>query len=81
MSEQKSMLFDFDSCLDDVALAQSILEHGDKNGGKISDAAIVFTLRNILKMKYYPVAVKYFFDEEELDDFKQVPIIKNLFIP
>ena len=42
-----------------------------ENGGKISDAGIVFALRNILKMKYYPVAVKYFFDQAELDEFKE----------
>ena len=60
---------DFDLYLDDVALAKRILAAADKNGGKISDAGIVFALRNILKMKYYPVAVKYFFDAPELEDF------------
>ena len=68
MPEEKTM--DYDSYLDDVAFAKSILEQAEKDGGKISDAGIVFALRNILKMKYYPVAVKYFFDEKELDDFK-----------
>lgn len=61
---------DFDIYLDDVALANKVLASADKNGGKISDAGIVFTLRNLLKMKYYPVAVKYFFNEKELDGFK-----------
>ncbi len=61
---------DFDMYLDDVALAQKILASADKNDEKISDAGIVFALRNLLKMKYYPVAVKYFFDEKELKEFK-----------
>ena len=60
---------DFDMYLDDVALAQRILANAEKNNGKISDAGIVFALRNILKMKYYPVAVKYFFEEKALEDF------------
>ncbi len=66
----ESISLNYDYCLDDVALAKSILEQAEKNGGKISDAGIVFALRNILKMKYYPVAVKYFFDEKELEEFK-----------
>ena len=69
--EQGQMPLDYEFCLNDVALAKSILERADQTGGKISDAGIVFALRNILKMKYYPVAVKYFFDEKELDDFKR----------
>ena len=69
-------VMDYDSYLDDVAFAKSILEQAEKDGGKISDAGIVFTLRNILKMKYYPVAVKYFFDEKELDDFKNNAVYK-----
>ncbi len=47
---------DFDMYLDDVSLAKKILASADKNGGKISDAGIVFVLRNILKMlifKFY----------------------------
>ena len=55
----------YDLCLDDTSLANSILEKADENGGRISDAGIVFALRNILKMKYYPVAVKYFFHQAE----------------
>ena len=61
---------DFDLCLDDVALAKMILASAEKNEGKVSDAGIVFALRNILKMKYYPVAVKYFFEKGELKNFK-----------
>ncbi|MEW5910992.1 MAG: DUF169 domain-containing protein [Thermodesulfobacteriota bacterium] len=77
MAQEKAMQFevaqvpvDYELCLDDVALAKSILERAGETGGKISDAGIVFALRNFLKMKYYPVAVKYFFDEKELNDFK-----------
>ena len=55
----------YDLCLDDTSLANSILEKADENGSRISDAGIVFALRNILKMKYYPVAVKYFFHQAE----------------
>lgn len=71
MTTNEFSSLDFDQCLDDVALAKSILASAEKNGGKISDAGIVFALRNILKMKYYPVAVKYFFKEDELEDFKK----------
>ena len=69
-AETSTMSVDYSFCLDDVALANSMLASAEKNGGKINDAGIVFALRNILKMKYYPVAVKYFFDEDELEDFK-----------
>jgi uncharacterized protein (DUF169 family) len=52
--------------LDDVKFAETMLERG-----KLSNSDIVFTLRNILKMKYYPVAVKFFYSQDELDDFKK----------
>ena len=55
----------------DVYLAEQLLENSDQNNEKLSNADIVFSLRNILKMKYYPVAVKYFFKEEELEAFKK----------
>lgn len=71
LAEMAEKAVDYDFCLDDVALAKSILASAEDNEGKISDAGIVFALRNILKMKYYPVAVKYFFDEKELEDFKK----------
>jgi uncharacterized protein (DUF169 family) len=70
METENTCDLDFDQYLDDVALAKRVLADADKNGGKISHAGIVFALRNFLKMKYYPVAVKYFFDEKELEDFK-----------
>jgi uncharacterized protein (DUF169 family) len=57
-------------CMDDVDLAKGLLENAKNDDGKLSHSDIVFGLRNILKMKYYPVAVKYFFDQKELDDFK-----------
>ncbi len=56
--------------LDDVALAEAILDNAEQNGDVLSSADIVFSLRNFLKMKYYPVAIKYFFSEDELADFK-----------
>ena len=56
--------------MNDVDLAKALLENAKNDDGKLSHSDIVFGLRNILKMKYYPVAVKYFFDEKELDDFK-----------
>jgi uncharacterized protein (DUF169 family) len=62
---------DTDKYLDDVALAETLLENANQNGGVLSNADMVFSLRNFLKMKYYPVAVKYFFSEDELADFKK----------
>ena len=56
--------------LDDVELAKRLLENAKQNKDKLSNSDIVFALRNFLKMKYYPVAVKYFFDEEELKTFE-----------
>jgi uncharacterized protein (DUF169 family) len=61
---------DTEMYMDDVELAKRLLENADQNGGKLSDSDIVFALRNLLKMKYYPVAVKYFFDQAELNDFE-----------
>jgi uncharacterized protein (DUF169 family) len=56
--------------MDDVELAKGLLENAEQNKGKLSDSDIVFALRNFLKMKYYPVAVKYFFNKAELEDFE-----------
>jgi uncharacterized protein (DUF169 family) len=58
-------------CLDDVALAETLLANTARSGGRLRPSDVVFSLRNFLKMKYYPVAVKYFFSEAELEDFKQ----------
>ncbi len=57
---------DSELLLDDVRFAKAMLEKK-----KLSGADIVFTLRNLLKMKYYPVAVKFFFSNEELEEFKK----------
>ena len=63
-------MLDTQLLMDDVSLAKGLLENATSNGEKLSPADMVFGLRNLLKMKYYPVAVKYFFDEAELADFK-----------
>jgi uncharacterized protein (DUF169 family) len=52
--------------LDDVQFAKVML---DKKTLSYSD--IVFSLRNLLKMKYYPVAIKFFFSNEDLENFKK----------
>ncbi len=52
--------------LDDVAFAKAMLAKKSLSG-----ADIVFALRNLLRMKYYPVAVKFFYDRPELDAFKK----------
>ena len=52
--------------LDDVAFAKNMLTKKT-----LSNADMVFALRNLLRMKYYPVAVKFFFDQKELDEFKK----------
>jgi uncharacterized protein (DUF169 family) len=67
--------------LDDIELAQAIIENGKENGGRLSHSDIVFSLRNFLKMKYYPVAIKYFFSESELEDFKHNSEFKTAFHP
>jgi uncharacterized protein (DUF169 family) len=72
-------MIETEKLLDDVEFARAMLEKGS-----LSRADIVFTLRNLLRMKYYPVAVKYFFSSEELDDFKnsadyRVPIKRYTF--
>ena len=72
---------DTDSYLDDAALAEMLLENAKQNGGALSSADIVFGLRNFLKTKTYPVAVKYFFAEDELADFKKKADYKTAFHP
>lgn len=56
--------------LDDVALAEALLENAARNQGVLSNADIVFALRNLLKTTYYPVAIKYFYSQDEVEDFK-----------
>lgn len=72
-------MIDSKKLLDDVEFAKAMLEKEHLNSSDI-----VFTLRNLLRMKYYPVAVKYFFSEEELEEFKKstdyrVPIKRYTF--
>jgi uncharacterized protein (DUF169 family) len=57
--------------LDDVALAEALLEKAALAGDRLSPADIVFALRNLLKMTYYPVALKYFFENRDLERFKR----------
>jgi uncharacterized protein (DUF169 family) len=52
--------------LDDAAFAKNMLEKE-----ALSNSDLVIVLRNLLRMKYYPVAVKFFFEQEELDAFKK----------
>jgi uncharacterized protein (DUF169 family) len=52
--------------LDDVNFAKAMLEKPD-----MSNSDLVFTLRNLLRMKYYPVAIKFFYSQDELDQFKK----------
>jgi len=59
-------MIDTQKLLDDVDFAKALLESGD-----LKNSDLVFVLRNLLKMKYYPVAIKFFFSKEELDKFKK----------
>ena len=59
-------MIDTAQILDDVQFASAMLEKKD-----LSKSDLVFSLRNLLKMKYYPVAVKFFFSKDELEIFKQ----------
>ena len=65
--------------LNDVELAKTVLENGKQNGGKLSYSDIVFSQRNFLKLKYYPVAIKYFYSENELEDFRKRQTTKQHF--
>jgi uncharacterized protein (DUF169 family) len=59
-------MIDTAKLLDDVDFSKAMLESGD-----LKNSDIVFVLRNLLRMKYYPVAIKFFFSKEELDKFKK----------
>jgi len=52
--------------LDDVSFAKAMLAKKS-----LSNADLVFSLRNLLRMKYYPVAVKFFFSQDEFNAFKK----------
>ncbi len=60
---------DSELILDDKRFAEVMLEKKHAQG--LSKADMVFILRNLLKMKYYPVAVKFFYDEDEVQKFKE----------
>ena len=61
--------------------AEMLLENAEQNGGKLSYSDIVFSQRNFLKMKYNPVAIKYFFSADEFEDFKNNADYKTAFHP
>jgi hypothetical protein len=52
--------------MDDATLAKELLDNAGENGGKVSHQDVVFGLRNLLKLKYCPVAVRFFYREDEL---------------
>lgn len=52
--------------LDDVAFSKEMLQRKC-----LSKPDLVLVLRNLLRMKYYPVAVKFFYSEKDLEDFKK----------
>lgn len=52
--------------LDDVAFAKAMLAKPS-----LSNADLVLSLRILLRMKYYPVAVKFFYSPDELEVFKK----------
>ncbi|MEM4472026.1 MAG: DUF169 domain-containing protein [Archaeoglobaceae archaeon] len=52
--------------LDDAKFAKTMLEKGE-----LSKADAVFILRNLLRLKYYPVAIKFFYKDSEIEEFKQ----------
>lgn len=62
-------MIDTQTYMSDVDLAKELLDNAANNNGRLSNSDMVFGLRNLLKMKYYPVAVKFFFDQDELDEF------------
>jgi uncharacterized protein (DUF169 family) len=59
-------MIDTEKLLDDADFAKAMLESGD-----LKNPDLVFVLRNLLRMKYYPVAIKFFYFREELDKFKK----------
>lgn len=66
--EQVEVGIDSEALLDDRRFSEMMLLKRETTG--LSKADMVFTLRNLLKLKYYPVAVKFFYDEKELEKFK-----------
>ena len=80
-ASDKGSYIDTARYLNDVELAETILENAVHNEGKLSNSDVVFSLRNFLKMKYYPVAVKYFFSETYLKKFRNNANYKTAFHP
>lgn len=69
--QKEGVLIDTNLLLNDAEFAKSMLEKKNLN-----NADLVFVLRNLLKMKYYPVAVKFFFSEKELESFKKEAVYR-----
>lgn len=67
-SFMQEVVLDTDTLLNDRKFAETMLLKRGKEG--LSRADMVFILRNLLKLKYYPVAVKFFYDEGEVVKFK-----------
>jgi uncharacterized protein (DUF169 family) len=67
--------------LNDVVLAETLLKNVILTGGELSNSDVVFSLQNFLKMKYYPVAIKYFFSETALKKFRKNMDYKTAFHP
>ncbi len=65
---REMVVVDSELLLDDKKFSEMMLEKKTSVG--LSKADMVFVLRNLLKMKYYPVAVKFFYDEDELEKFR-----------
>jgi len=72
---------DSETLLDDVGLAKKLLENASRQEGRLNGADIVFGLRNLLRMKYYPVAVKFFFRQDELEAFTATRTYKTALRP
>jgi len=64
----QEVVLDSETLLDDRKFAETMLLKRDKQG--LSKADMVFILRNLLKLKYYPVAVKFFYDDDEIERFR-----------
>ncbi len=58
-----------DLLLDDKRFAEVMLTKKKVSG--LTKADMVFILRNLLKLKYYPVAIKFFYNQDELEEFKE----------
>ncbi len=52
--------------LNDIEFSEAMLSKK-----KLSKSDMVFVLRNLLRLKYYPVAVKFFYSEDEVSEFKK----------